>query len=334
MARKPLPYVCAMLGVEMGRHIRNAIHALTPTERSRTGTSILKPKAPAPVPDVVGEQIAIEFFTRLSRMTGHTVNLIIDPATAAYKPIGEGDATIWAYLDACDGTIKVSGLANEGDTLCGANDGNWGVGVAFTAPTKKSLDALVLGDFWAAAIVDGNPTVYQIYPRDTAAYPDPSGVLRTYDVTETRVPVITTSCVNISKTFVYLDTFQAFDRASAGPRYEAIASKLHNSLMDRNKGGAFDLLRTYGNLAALNKNMLGWSEMEPQCGGYLVVNENLPNMIPAVPIILGAGGKATDFNSNDLSRHRLVNGRSSVVYAGNPVLHQQLMAHVRAAKGI
>ena len=51
---------------------------------------------------------------------------------------------------------------------------------------------------------------------------------------------------------------QAFDRKSQKPGDEALACALYAELMDRNGGGAFDVLRTYGNLSALQRNMLGW----------------------------------------------------------------------------
>jgi hypothetical protein len=134
--------------------------------------------------------------------------------------------------------------------------------------------------------------------------------------------------------------------------------------MDRHSSGAFDVLRTYGNLGAVLRNLLGWrgcrgcssaahmqterdtasglhgrsvtakgevahsasggcdvrspaavagqgrseaqedwdeSEKsdnssvmwrEAQCGVFCAVNENLANMIPVVPVVLGAGGLA------------------------------------------
>ena len=145
--------------------------------------------------------------------------------------------------------------------------------------------------------------------------------------------------------------------------------------MDRTPGGggAFDVLRTYGNLSALQRNMLGWREdkrstgrmkkdgalastrqaddvhkmvggsggpqglqgrlwLEAQCGGLLVTNENLHNLIPSLPIILGAGGLATDYEGNELIHRQLSQGRCNVLYSANTELHGSLMGLIRSAK--
>ena len=138
------------------------------------------------------------------------------------------------------------------------------------------------------------------------------------------------------------------------------------------------MLRTYGNLSALQRNMLGWREarrsplekdgnaagsaaeapdsphcdqaddaqrmasgsdgshgrlwLEAQCGGFLVINENLHNLIPCVPLILGAGGLATDFEGNQLIHRKLSQGRCNVLYSANKELHGALMGLIHGAK--
>ena len=71
---------------------------------------------------------------------------------------------------------------------------------------------------------------------------------------------------------------------------------------------------------------------EAQCGGFLVINENLSNLIPAVPIVLGAGGVATDFEGRPLLHRRLSEGRCNVVYAGNAKLHTDLLLAIHRAR--
>jgi hypothetical protein len=72
--------------------------------------------------------------------------------------------------------------------------------------------------------------------------------------------------------------------------------------------------------------------LEPQAGVYLVVNENAPNMVPCVPVVLGAGGCAVDFEGQPLLGRRLAAGRLSVAYAGNEQLLGQVMALVAIAQ--
>lgn len=153
-----------------------------------------------------------------------------------------------------------------------------------------------------------------------------------------------------------LCVWQAFDRSTQHPGDEALATSLYALLINRHEGGAFDVLRTYGNLAALQRTMLGWQEsptaqetaacesttggvdrpashswLESQTGGMVVVNENHANLIPAVPIILGAGGIATDFQERELSQRRLAEGRCNVLFAANQSLHGQLLAVITCA---
>ena len=131
---------------------------------------------------------------------------------------------------------------------------------------------------------------------------------------------------------------QAFDRKTQKAGDEALACALYAQLMNRSDGGAFDVLRSYGNLAAIQRNLLGWRNtegslwLEAQTGAFFAVNENLSNLIPALPIVLGAGGIATDFEGQPLLHRKLAQGRCNVLYAANPQIHTQCMAVIERAK--
>ena len=96
--------------------------------------------------------------------------------------------------------------------------------------------------------------------------------------------------------------------------------ELYRRLTDRHGGGAFDVLRQYANLSALGRVLFGWREppvwIESQGAAYLVVNENVPNLIPSVPLVAGAGGVSVDFAGAPL--------------AGRPL---RCGTHERAARG-
>jgi hypothetical protein len=72
------------------------------------------------------------------------------------------------------------------------------------------------------------------------------------------VRLYTSSSPELPQCMAYMDTFQAYDRRTAAAGDPALAAALHAALCDRNNGGAFDVLRTYGNLSALCSTMLGW----------------------------------------------------------------------------
>jgi len=72
--------------------------------------------------------------------------------------------------------------------------------------------------------------------------------------------------------------------------------------------------------------------IESQGGGYVVVNENVPNLIPAVPLVAGAGGVSIDFEGAALRARPLTNGRTSVIHAANAELATRLLALVRRAR--
>lgn len=71
--------------------------------------------------------------------------------------------------------------------------------------------------------------------------------------------------------------------------------------------------------------------LEPQCVAFLTINENLHNLIPCVPVLLGAGGLATDFSGRPLAERRLVEGRADILYSANDLIHVQLLELVRDA---
>ncbi len=135
---------------------------------------------------------------------------------------------------------------------------------------------------------------------------------------------------------------EAFDHRTSKPGDEELTVALFAHLHDRRNGGAFDVLRMYGNFSSLLKTMLGWRGgrsgigpwLEAQCGGFIVVNENLSNLLPLLPIVIGAGGLATDFEGQPLSERTLLDGRCNVLFAANEQIHSQLLAVVRKAKEV
>lgn len=139
-----IPARCAIRGLAIGRAIRDTVHAMPIGERGRADTAALKPGGVRTQHvDRVAEEVGIAALEQLAGELGHRVVLIADVAAAALLPLGSAAAAevIFAHLDAVDGTIKVGGLGS--DLAAGrarvANDGSWGVAMAFSAPTRKSL---------------------------------------------------------------------------------------------------------------------------------------------------------------------------------------------------
>lgn len=338
--------ICAQTALSMGQEIRRMMYTLTPEQRGQVCTSILKPEAKdrAKFADAKSEEIGIRYLTGLSAQTGFEIELIVDPTANKTYPIGgpsyeKGSPCskrIFAYLDAVDGTIKVAGL---GGSQYQANAGNWGIGVAFTEPTEKSLADLVIGDFTTAAIVTGNPRTQHSAPQDIYAIVD-NGSSKVVD--ETGKQVYTSTQQKLPQSAVFFEAFQAFDRSTNGFSNEGrscvnewLAIALYGKLINRNEGGAFDVNREYGNISALPAHMLGWREQglpESQGGAYIVINENLPNMIPCVPVVLAAGGIATDFEGNPLAGRKLSQGRGNIVYAANSEMYRQVMDVIVSAE--
>lgn len=327
-----------MAGIEAGRAIREAIHALPLAARARPCPSQLKPHGNVTA-DQVGEELGIRHLEQLSRAVGFRILLIVD-GTQAPMVIGHaaGSESIWAYLDAIDGTVKVSGVhgAASAQRLPAANDGGWASAFAFTAPTDKPFDALLVGDFTVAAIVDGNPARYPAYPSEIFTIPGREG-LATYAVeANTERRVYTSSATTLTGSIVYLDGFQAFDRRTALPDDEDLAVELYRTLINRHDGGAYDVWRQYANLNALQKMMLGWRDgipwYESQGVAFLALNENMTNLIPAVPVITGAGGIAVDFDDALLTERPLSRGRTSIVHVANEDIRRTIAAIIQRAR--
>jgi hypothetical protein len=328
-----------MAGVRIGRAVARLVHAMPPRERVRRVRAALKTR-PVPFADRAAEDLGIAHLERLSRAVGHRIELIIDPAGSATQSIGggQGRAVIWAYFDAIDGTIKVAGIGSDRarNRFRAANDGAWACALAFTAPTRQRLDELVVGDFVSAAIVDANPPRHRTFPAEVIAVPARGGV-RTYDVT-TAVPrpVFTSTNTVFNQSVAFLDVYQAYDRETRAPGDEDLAIELFRRFTNRHEDGAFDVLRQYANLSALVRLMLGWRDRRPwyesQGGAFVVVNENLANLIPAVPVIAGAGGVSVDFDGRPLAERKLVAGRTSIVHAANEPLCRATLQVVTAAR--
>lgn len=336
-----LARTCAEAGLRAGRRIRDLVHAMPPAERARPVTSILKPVPGygARAVDAAAEAVGVEHLEALGRDLGCPIELIVEPTGGTTHRIGAGAgrAVVWAYMDAIDGTVKVAGLGEvRPDRVRLANDGGWAATFAFTLPTDRRLDELTIGDFVVATVVDGNPTRYRSYPQDLIVLPAGDG-LETWEVTEAgERRVFTTTHTDLGQAWVFLDGFQAYDYATRREGDEQLGPALYQLLANRHAGGAFDVLRQYANLSALPRVMLGWREepvwVESQGAGYLVVNENLANLIPSVPLIEGASGLSVDFDGRRLRARRLAEGRTSVLHAANPELCQRLLAVIGAAR--
>jgi hypothetical protein len=341
---------CAVAGIEAGRAVRDTVQALALEERVARTPSLIKPRLRELTRNVdnVADMAAIRVLEALSARIGHRIELLIDASTGAIHSVGTaaGPRVVFAYLDAVDGTIKLGGLGNDlaaGRVRC-ANDGAWAAALAFTAPTDASLDQIRIADFTVAAVVEGNPTRYRAYPQEVVTVPE-LGRLVTFDVTgvpswDTLTPpaprVFTSSNTDLSQGMAYFDSFQAFDRETRRDGDGELAAEVYRWLLDRQSGGSFDVLRQYANLSALLHVMLGWRDdpiwFESQGAGFIVINENLANLIPAVPIVIGAGGIAVDFDGHPLAERRLVDGRVNVLYAANEHVCRALRARIDGAR--
>jgi hypothetical protein len=325
-------HACARRALEAGDAIRAAVHALPVGERAKPQASRLK--AANVRVDAVAEDIGLERLAALAAEIDHRILLLLDD-DGAVETLGRSSRAeaVWVCFDAIDGTKKLAGIEPfDPRRLAAANDGAWATTFAFTPPTAKGFEDLVLGDFDTAAVIDGNPTRWRSYPQEVVALADGRGGLETWEVDGAgRRRLYTTSCERLGQCFVFLDSFQAFDRASADAGDERRAVELYRRLIDRHAPtGGYDVLRQFGSLSALCRLMLGWREepvwLESQGGAFLVVNENLPNLIPAVAVIAGAGGSSVDFDGRALAGRRLAEGRTSVIHAANAALRDTCLA--------
>ena len=329
---------CAEVALAAGREIRSVVHGMDPGERAQLRVPLLKPHGGygARHVDAEAERVGLAALERLARDTGCAVEVIVDPAGVTYR-VGRGTRTIWASMDAIDGTVKVAGLGERlADRARIANDGGWAAGFAFTEPTERGLDELTFGDFVVAVVVDGNPTRWRAYPQDLVAHPTHDALV-TFEATERPWRrVFTTTSTELGQLWSYLDVFQAYDLDTRQPGDDAVGIELYRLLTDRHRGGAFDVLRQYANLSALGRVLFGWRDppvwLESQGGGYLVVNENVPNLIPSVPLVAGAGGISVDFMGRSLRDRPLAAGRTSVLHAAKEPLCRRLLEIVDLAQ--
>lgn len=325
---------------------------MPPIQRATRAASPLKPRVGelARFVDHVGDSVGIEHLERLSRDIGHRIELIVDARSGDIRSLGSATRrqVVFAYMDAVDGTIKVGGLGNdmENNRFRAANDGGWAMAIAFTAPTTAALEDLLVGDFTTAALVDGNPSRYATYPQEVITLPN-AARLTSLDVTGETAwkpgadwgkPTYTSTNTDLSQCMVYLDSFQAYDRETRLAGEEELAVELYRVLINRHDGGAFDVLRQYANLSALQRVMLGWREppvwIESQGGAFIAINENMFNLIPAVPIILGAGGHCVDFDGRPLRERKVLEGRTSIVHAANDRLCGETLRLIRKARDL
>src|SRR5262249_21009183 len=130
-----------------------------------------------------------------------------------------------------------------------------------------------------------------------------------------------------------LDVFQSFDLDTRRPGDDVLGAELYRLLSNRHDGGAFDVLRQYANLSALGRVLFGWREaptwIESQGGAFVVVNENVPKLIP---LVAGAGGVSVDFDGHALSARPLAAGRTSVVHAANDRICARMLEIVATAR--
>jgi hypothetical protein len=339
MSDADIARACADAALVAGREIRELVHAMPPVERARPTRSLLKPAGGygARHVDAEAEALGLAHLERLAGRLGVAITLLGDGRGGGHRIGPDTEATIWASMDVIDGTVKVAGLGEVlRDRVRLANDGGWAAAFAFTLPTRRSYDELVLGDFAVAAVVDGNPPRFRAYPQDVIALPGADGPA-TWDASGPRERrVFTTSSEDLGQLWVSLDVFQAYDRATRRPGDEGIGVELYRLLVDRHAGGAFDVLRQYANLSALTRVLFGWREapvwVESQGAAFIAVNENLPNLLPAVPLVAGAGGTSVDFDGRPLGARRLADGRTSIIHAANAPLCRRLLDVVAVAR--
>jgi len=328
--------LCAARALAAGRAIRDAVRRMPALERCQPAWSRLKARNIRA--DASAEKVGLDHLTKLAREIGHRIVLLLDDRGATETIGSSGGPVVWAMFDAIDGTKKVGHIRPRSRTrVDAANDGAWAATFAFTAPTSKPFAELVLGDFTAAAVVDGNPTRYRSYPQDVIVEPARRRPVA-YEVSgRRRRRVFTSSCRKLGQCWVLLDSFQAFDRETRQRGDERLTVELYRLLIDRHSStGAHDVLRQFGSLSALCRSLLGWREkpvwIESQGGAFLIVNENLPNLIPSVCVVAGAGGVSVDFDGEPLRRRRLAAGRSSVIHAANAALRDHCLRVVQRAR--
>ena len=333
----------AFSGLEIGKAVRRRIYSIPKYRRGdvRASSMAMKAQDTSRAVDAEAEEICLSSLKKLSAKLSRRFRIILDPAADKVFEIGhhKDSEVIYAYLDPVDGSMKVAGLGNEpekGIYRIG-NNGCWGIGIAFTLPTSKQLSDLKIGDFQIAAIVDGNPTLYRTYPTNAVVYPVSGPRLQTYECDESkrRHKLCTSSQKELSQATVLFDAFQAFDTKSAKSGSQQLVVRIFEKLINRNEGGAFDIVRLYANIGETLRQLLERDgkryRYEPQSVGSITVNENLPNLLPITSIIEGAGGQVVDFEGNPISGRALKSERPNVIVAANLVIRDKLLNIVRDA---
>ncbi len=342
--------IYAMKGIEICNAVCSTVHAIPFNKRYEPCASVLKQQQDSEnaeektskYADAEAERVGLKILESLAEQTCHPISLILDINNSKTRLIGkepDDGRRVYTYFDAVDGTVSVAGL---GGGQYSANSGNWGIGIAFTVPTSKSIDDLVIGDFIVAIAAEGNTRKHLCNPCLAVVRPGDWG--NSYEmitIDAAGYPLRTSDQTKINQTFCYYDSFQAFDRETNGCELgkicqkEALAKRLFGHLINRHDGGFFGVKSEYGSISACVANMLGWEQPnmpKSQGGAFLSLNENLANLIPLVPIIEGAGGIATDFDGNPLAQRKLTSGRPDVILAANETIHKGALNLVKRAK--
>ena len=338
--------------LEVGLAVRKAVNDLPRSRRGNLGTSLLKPSAgqKCAMADIVGEQAGFEVLERLSSEVRYPIHVFPNEPFSSPPVIigGNGevpgrDYVIWCSFDAVDGTVKVAGLGNDPTNNIYRVGGNgfWGAGIALTVPTKKCLEDLTIGDFEIAALVEGNPQRYRSHPTNAVCWPDPEGMggtSQTFEMDEygnTGWNLLSTSSqTNISQSMINFEAFQAYDRKTARDGSEQLANAIFPLLINRNEGGAFDIVRFYANISEVLCQLLERKDggIEPQGAGAITLNENYASLIPFVPIIEGAGGSVVEFSGKPMSEHYLRDPRPDSIIAANDSIAKSILSIVEIAK--
>ena len=283
---------CADTALMAGRAIRELVHAMPRrTERGERTTSVLKENQC--VVDAAAEALGIEHLARLAADVGHDLLLLVDAAKGRTHRIGStgGDACIWVSMDAVDGTVKVAGLGERRpDRVALGNDGGWAAAFAFTAPTPRPFDALTVGDFTTAVIVDGNPPRWPVYPPEVIVGDgvDDDGGSRPHVERDAPAPALVDTSTATRRTMSrrVVPRARRWRSSCSGGLPIDITGGVRRAppvrQPERPAAPAFRLARGPGVGRVAGRRVPGR-------------NENQANLIPAVPLVLGAGGIAVDF---------------------------------------